>query len=173
MLQNSSRAEQLWDIFVSSRARSGGVNQNVLSNIQIFRKFLWSSLHASSIGPSTNCPSKSWTTHCMEASRAWSGWSGVFDHFVFTKKIRCHWIYATVKSVGQWRSYFGAYVKIWLKNAGEYVNYLMSHTFLYCRPLIPFAQWSSKYIILISSVMALHVIPLIFLLMPASINPPI
>lgn len=71
--QNSSRAEQLWDIFVSSRARSGGEIPLVIA-ARIFDrpinklsiKELNDALHGSKQG-----------------------------------MIGCHWIYATVKSVGQ------------------------------------------------------------------------
>lgn len=71
--QNQSRAEQLWDIFVSSRARSGGEIPLVIA-ARIFDrpinklsiKELNDALHGSKQG-----------------------------------MIGCHWIYATVKSVGQ------------------------------------------------------------------------
>ncbi|KAF7632937.1 hypothetical protein Mgra_00007639 [Meloidogyne graminicola] len=70
--QNSSRAEQLWDIFISSRARSGEIPLVIAARIfdrpinKLSIKELNDALHGSKHG-----------------------------------MIGCHWIYATVKSVGQ------------------------------------------------------------------------
>uniref|UniRef100_A0A914GUU0 Uncharacterized protein n=1 Tax=Globodera rostochiensis TaxID=31243 RepID=A0A914GUU0_GLORO len=71
--QNSSRAEQLWDVFVSSRARSGGEIPLVIA-ARIFDR------------PINKLSIKE-----------------INDALHNTKKgmIGCHWIYATVRSINQ------------------------------------------------------------------------